>query len=932
MKKIYFLLLALCFFNGLTAQVITIPDAVFKSILLKADITNTIAKDINGNAIKIDANNNSEIEVSEALNVYSLYTYILLSEGIVKDLSGIEYFSNLKDLNCSGFYSQNLDLSSLKNLEKLVCSETHQMKTLNISGLTKLKYLDTNHCVNLGSLNLSGLTNLEYLNCSQLPITSLNLSGLTKITELRCYKNVLTALDVTGLVNLKKMYCFEGQLTTITLGNLTNLEYLDCRENQYLKTLNVSGLINLQTLYCRSTRLTTLDVSSLTNLKLLDIANTYRLTDINILNCKNLVNFYCSNSLLTNLNVSNLANLTILDCSDSQLTNLNVTGCTALEQLDCGNNKFTTLNLGYLPNLKELDCSANTLLTTLETSNYPNLQTLTCDGSGISTLDVSKSLKLSSLYCQATKLAILDVSHLKELESLGVRDNPLLTHLMIKNGKLYSGYSFLEDKPSHLKYLCVDEENINYYRPIAGKDCEINTYCNFIPGKAYYIVNGVNKFNFDNQGCVRKNSTYPNIKYTITNGTNSGDFYSNKDSFSIPVQEGTVNIRPVLENPGYFTVSPTSANISFPAQSSPFTQDFCISSNGVHQDLEVVLIPLEAARPGFDVKYKLIYRNKGNVTQSGTVNVAFDDAVLDVVLSNPSVSAQALNSLSWNFANLQPFEKREIVFTLNANAPTENPAVNNDDILKFTVTIAVQETDETPADNIFTLNQTVVGSYDPNDKTCLEGSVITPDLIGKYVHYMIRFENTGTYPAQNIVVKDMIDLSKFDISTLVPTSSSHPFETKISKGNKVEFIFENINLPFDDAHNDGYIAFKIKTKPTLVVGDSFTNEANIYFDYNFPILTNKAVSTFKTLGTRDFDFSNYFTVYPVPANDILNINKTQVIEIESLEIYDILGQLVIAVPNAQSVSGIDVSKLRTGNYFIKVKSDLGSSNMKFIKK
>ncbi|MNY81536.1 hypothetical protein D3C86_2231410 [compost metagenome] len=51
-----------------------------------------------------------------------------------------------------------------------------------------------------------------------------------------------------------------------------------------------------------------------------------------------------------------------------------------------------------------------------------------------------------------------------------------------------------------------------------------------------------------------------------------------------------------------------------------------------------------------------------------------------------------------------------------------------------------------------------------------------------------------------------------------------------------------------------------------------------------------------------------------------------------MAIYDILGQLVIAVPNAKSVSTIDVSKLRMGTYFLKVKSDKGVSGMKFIKK
>jgi hypothetical protein len=262
----------------------------------------------------------------------------------------------------------------------------------------------------------------------------------------------------------------------------------------------------------------------------------------------------------------------------------------------------------------------------------------------------------------------------------------------------------------------------------------------------------------------------------------------------------------------------------------------------------------------------------------------------------------------------------------------ETPAVNNGDRLSFNALITPTTSDERPVDNSFALRQSVVGSFDPNDKTCLEGDVLTPELIGEYVHYLIRFENTGNYAAQNIVVKDLIDLSKFDISTLVPTRASHEFMTKISDGNKVEFIFENINLPFDDATNDGYIAFKIKTLPTLVTGDSFTNVANIYFDYNFPIITNKVISTFKTLGTQDFEFSDYFSVYPNPVHDILNIGTKNTIELKTMTIYDPLGQIVIAVPNAQNISKVDVSKLTIGIYFLKMNTDKGTSSFKFIKK
>ncbi|MBK7525155.1 MAG: hypothetical protein IPI53_13685 [Saprospiraceae bacterium] len=118
----------------------------------------------------------------------------------------------------------------------------------------------------------------------------------------------------------------------------------------------------------------------------------------------------------------------------------------------------------------------------------------------------------------------------------------------------------------------------------------------------------------------------------------------------------------------------------------------------------------------------------------------------------------------------------------------------------------------------FRLENVIVGSYDPNDKTCLQGQYFHPDSVGKFVDFLIRFENTGNFAAENVVVKDIIDTSTFDVSSLLITDASHEVYTRIA-ANKVEFIFENIQLPFEDETNDGYVAFKIKTKSTLILGD-----------------------------------------------------------------------------------------------------------------
>ncbi|WP_163410959.1 DUF7619 domain-containing protein [Flavobacterium ajazii] len=626
-----------------------------------------------------------------------------------------------------------------------------------------------------------------------------------------------------------------------------------------------------------------------------------------------------------------------LDISNANITDLTgLSYFSNLHTLFCHNNKISNLSeVNAIPGLVQFQMNYNTGLSQIDLSNLINLKTLTCISDKLTLLNVSNNVSLESISCQDNKLTSLDVSNCPNLKWLVSFYNQL-QFLNIKNGNTNNWVKLdIHNGERYLKYVCSDEEDVSLVQKKTSNlpNCHVNTYCNFTPGGTFYTIEGNQKLDFLNDGCDSDDNLIPYSKYLLNDGTSTQILFANNfGSYYIPVQAGEYTLTPLLENPSYFSITPQNITVNFSTQTSPFIQNFCVSNFDKH-DVEVIVVPINSARPGFDSNYKIIYKNKGNRIENGTINLEFNEAVLDLVDASPVVSTQTEGNLSWIFSNLQPFETREITFTLNVNSPMETPAVNNGDILKFAATIASQDTDETPIDNTFTLNQTVVGSYDPNDKTCLEGSIITPSLIGEYVHYMIRFENTGTYAAQNIVVKDMIDLSKFDISTLIPTSSSHSFATKISEGNKVEFIFENINLPFDDAHNDGYVAFKIKTLPTLKVGDSFTNEANIYFDYNFPILTNKATSKFQTtLSNPDFEFSNYFTLYPNPVNDVLNINATQVIEIQSLAIYDILGQLVIAVPNAKSVSNIDVSKLRVGTYFIKVKSDKGSSSMKFIKK
>ena len=108
----------------------------------------------------------------------------------------------------------------------------------------------------------------------------------------------------------------------------------------------------------------------------------------------------------------------------------------------------------------------------------------------------------------------------------------------------------------------------------------------------------------------------------------------------------TANEAAAVENPTYFNINPTSFVANFPTQASPFVQDFCVTANGEHHDVEVIILPTVPARPGFDAHYKLVYKNKGNQVENGNISFTYDDAVLDYVSSNSIVNDACRSALT----------------------------------------------------------------------------------------------------------------------------------------------------------------------------------------------------------------------------------------------------------------------------------------------
>ena len=959
MKKLLFVFGFLFFTVFTHAQIVSIPDANFKTALLNYTPV-------------IDTNSDGEIQVSEALSVTSL----TIINNDFSDITGINSFSNLTSLEFTYIFSlTTLNVTGLTNLQSLTCIGNGHLTTLNVSGLTNLQSLDCSSCSYLTTLNVSGLTNLQTLTCTGMYyLTTLDVSGLISLQTLNCSNDQLTSLITTGANNITNLDCSRNKLTSLVVTNMSNLQVLNCSyqtegpayglttldltglnalttidcTNNRLTALNVSNLTNLTSLSCGSNQLVTLNVAPLINLTSLFCRSNF-LTALNVAPLIHLTNLQCDSNQLTTLYVAPLIQLTVLDCAGNLISSIDVSNLTNLTLLYCYSNPLSVLNVNALTNLTKLNCSSNNL-TMLDVSNLINLQELNCSSNNLTTIDLQNQTNLNIFEGQVNLFTTLDFSHIAttsnanyNFANLNFYNNSNLSYVNFKNDILNeNNFVFHAENCPELQYICANENILLYViNKLQLQDCpcsttissnvQVNSYCSFVPVGNHNTITGNLTFDINNNGCGINDISLNHIKVFINDGVDTGAAFTNATgNYTFYSQTGNFAITPNFENP-FFTVSPTNATLTFADNNNNMqTQNFCITSLGIHNDLEVVLIPITQARPGFDASYRLVYKNKGNQVQSGSINLNFNDAVLDFVSANPMTTSQSLNNLNWDFTNLNPFESRTIDFVLNVNSPMETPPVNINDLLSFMATISPIQNDETPEDNVSTLSQTVIGSFDPNNKTCVEGNIITPDMVGDYLDYVIRFQNSGTAAAQNIVVKDIIDTAKFDINTLQLTSSSHPNVARIT-GNKVEFIFENINLPAEvdnEPGSHGYVAFKIKTKNNLVLGNTIQNTANIYFDYNFPIVTNTTSTIVAVLHVNNFE-NNSVAIAPIPVVDILQIKALE--NITRVQLFDIQGRLLQTQLADSTTTTLDFSGKSKGVYLVKVQTEKGIKVQKVIK-
>jgi len=103
--------------------------------------------------------------------------------------------------------------------------------------------------------------------------------------------------------------------------------------------------------------------------------------------------------------------------------------------------------------------------------------------------------------------------------------------------------------------------------------------------------------------------------------------------------------------------------------------------------------------------------------------------------------------------------------------------------------------------------------------------------------------------------------------------------------------------------------------------------------YAFNTATKVVVLKNYPLNLTDYVATQQVSLHPNPAVDLITIEKNNSTTIQSIDIYNLLGQLVktIATNEINTSLAIDVSDLKTGTYLIEITTNEGKAMKKFVK-
>jgi len=843
----------------LYAQTLTFEDQDFLDALL---------------AEGIDSNNDSLIQVSEAESVYDL-------EIIGKDFKsvvGIEGFVNLEYLFIfSNDLIDTIDVLELPSLKSFRLGENIELQSIVVSGhpsLEEIFFSGVNGADdNLNQLNISNIPTLNKIRLQQLRVLeSLEIYANNNLEELLIHHNdLIPVVDVSDLKSLVKLE-LDGSFNEIITGQLPLLEEYRWNLNDP-KELDLTLYPKLKKLYIQP------QYSNITNV---EISDNSTLEELYIQIFFNLHTIKCNN-------LSSLQRIWVQDSHD-----------------------LKTVELDSLSVINEVYFQGNSNISELTIKNALELEKLTFLADKVRNYTLYNLPMMTDLKIGSSRIEALDLSTLNALTNLELTSSSI-EQLYIKNN---TNENLDCTDCSSLDFICSDD--IDTFKNLPP-DVYVGTFCPYTSGGDAHEINGEILYDYGNNDCDSLTIPMPYVSLAIhqldnlvglltSNGVGKYGLYYDQDSFILMPSQNSFN--------SLFDFLPDSIYVLPIDSILETTQDICVKAKEDILNLELVMLDPQETRPGEEAKYTLMIRNSGSLVPEGEITLDFEGEFLSLVETNPMYVSTDSSQIGWNIPTLLPFEEVEYDVTFLLNTPMDDFPLNADDTLKFEVKAMIESLAlDTTISN--TLCDVVVNSFDPNDKQCMQGRWIEQKSLDDYLYYTIRFENLGTADARNIVVQDTLDRESYIISSFQLVGASHEVSASMDR-NIVSFVFEDINLGSEDDENDGYLIFKIKPRENLELGFEISNDASIYFDYNFPIHTNIAqteVVVDAILSDFNVDHYEVLKFYPNIGSGLIYLDNRALKG--DIVVLDINGCIVLKSKVSKD-SVIDISTLESGTYIIRM--------------
>jgi ASPIC and UnbV/FG-GAP-like repeat/Bacterial Ig domain/Secretion system C-terminal sorting domain/Domain of unknown function DUF11 len=378
-------------------------------------------------------------------------------------------------------------------------------------------------------------------------------------------------------------------------------------------------------------------------------------------------------------------------------------------------------------------------------------------------------------------------------------------------------------------------------------------------------------------------------------------------------------------NHGYWENNCSAQSQTVVGTSNQYTLNipFEASANGL--DLTTG-IASTAWRRGFSNLTALQYSNTGTAEATNVVlTVTYPANVVPLVANIPWTSSVG-QTYTWNIGTMPAGSTYFIQITDSVKLE----AVTGQS-LELRSNVTSSGSDVNSSNNLYAMYYEIVGPFDPNDMRVYPIGDGTQGFVDRdqLLTYTVRFQNIGTYPATNVVIKSQLP-EYLDRQSFQAISASHSYTYHIGSDGALEIIFNQINLPdstSDEAGSHGVVSYHMRPLHQVSGGEIVDNLADIHFDFEEPVRTNQVRNTLRYPFVNEADL----VIWPNPSDGPIQIaiNESQLQfedrpVMERIVIYDARGRLVVDLNQGQWFQyQLQLAPLEAGIYQVVVHDNQG---------